>query len=189
MTIQVPLEQQRKDERRAGSFYGGAVLGGQSLACANFGSGLDYNVLACANYCSAPNYTFSKSSGGFSRLRSGIKSMKFRRGKSSAARVSRGSEVLDGTWNGITVDKPKRHRNEHITATIVMYYTCSGGVPSAQDVKSAIDDLEELYQSVETSGRLGDEAFDFMKSELTVKDAIDINKKWNTQPPPPAPKP
>merc|ERR1712045_216797 len=107
---------------------------------------------------------------------------------SSAARVSRGSEVLDGIWNGISVEQPTRHPNEHVTATIVMYYTCSGGVPSTEDVKSAIDDLEELYQSVETSGKLGDETFDFMKSELTVKDVVDITAKLNTQPPPP-PKP
>merc|ERR1712038_1930611 len=61
-------------------------------------------------------------------------------GKSSAARVSRGSEV-DTPWKGLTVEKPERHDNEHVTATIVMYYTCSGGVPTEQDVKAAIDDL------------------------------------------------
>jgi len=80
-----------------------------------------------------------------------------------------------------------RHPNEHVTATIVMYYTCSGGVPTAEDVKRAIDDLEELYQAVEVNGNLADEKFDFMKSELTVKDAMDIKKKVLTQPPPQAP--
>lgn len=102
-------------------------------------------------------------------------------GKSSAARVSRGSEV--DTWSGITVNEPKRHPHEHVTATVVMYYTCSGGVPAAEEVKSAIDDLEELYKSIETNGNLKDEAFDFMKSELTVKDTIDAKKKADIQPP------
>jgi len=104
-------------------------------------------------------------------------------GKSSAARVSRGSEVLDDSWDGVTVQNPTRHPDEHITATIVMYYTCDGGVPSAEDVKSAIDDLEELYRSIEVNGDLADGSFDFMKSELTVKDAINTMAKLNAQPP------
>jgi len=65
------------------------------------------------------------------------------KGKSSAARVSRGSFV--DSWSGVTSNEQVRHPNEHVTATIVMYYTCSGGVPTAEDVKRAIDDLEELY--------------------------------------------
>jgi len=106
-------------------------------------------------------------------------------GSSSAARVSRGSRV--DTWNGLTVKEPKRHSNEHITVTIVLYYTCSGGVPTEDDVRAAIDDLENLYESVEENGRLTDEKFDFMKSELTVKDVIDIQSKVLTQPPPAKP--
>ena len=47
----------------------------------------------------------------------------------------------------------------------------------AEDVKRAIDDLEELYQAVEVNGNLADEKFDFMKSELIIKDAMDIKKK------------
>lgn len=102
-------------------------------------------------------------------------------GKSSAARVSRGSK--EDTWSGLSVTSPLRHPHEHITATIVMYYTCSGGVPTEDDVKAAIDDLESLYQSVETSGHLADSKFDFMKGELTVKDMSDIVDKVTTQPP------
>jgi huntingtin len=102
-------------------------------------------------------------------------------GKSSAARVSRGSR--EDTWSGLSVTSPQRHPHEHITATIVMYYTCSGGVPTEDDVKSAIDDLESLYQSVETSGHLADSKFDFMKGELTVQDMNDIVDKVTTQPP------
>jgi len=102
-------------------------------------------------------------------------------GHSSTARVSRGS--YEDTWDGLTVDQPKRHENEHITATIVLYYTCAGGVPTEQDVKAAIDDLEELYHSVKTNGLLSEGKFNFMKSELTVKDVIDIETKLVTQPP------
>jgi len=105
-------------------------------------------------------------------------------GKSSAARISRGSEVLHDTWNGIVVEEPKRHPEEHITATIVMYYICDGGVPSSEDVKSAIDDLEELYRSVEINGNMVDASFDFMKSELAVGDKVNIEMKLKVQPPP-----
>jgi hypothetical protein len=101
-------------------------------------------------------------------------------GHSSAARVSKGSMV--DTWQGVCVKDPERHPNEHITATIVLYYTCSGGVPSAKDVMSAIDDIEELYKSVEVNGKLGDEDFHFMKKELTGKDMIDVKTKVESQP-------
>jgi len=98
------------------------------------------------------------------------------------SRVSRGPYV--DTWDGVTVQAPKRHQREHITATIVLYYTCSGGVPTGANVWAAIDDLEDLYRSGE-SGNLADKKFDFMKSELTVKDAIDIGTKIKLQPPKP----
>lgn len=78
---------------------------------------------------------------------------------------------------------PKRHPSEHVTVTIVMYYVCSGGVPTPEDVRTAVDDLEDMYASLE-SGRLADRKFDFMKSELTVKDTNDIHTKLATQPPP-----
>jgi len=120
----------------------------------------------------------------------GIQRACLKLGRSSAARVSRGSAADGGaTWKGLTVKNPKRHSGEHITVTIVMYYTCSGGVPTEHDVKSAIDDLEGLYQSVETSGTLSEDKFNFMKSELTVKDTWDIQKKLITQPPPKPPAP
>merc|ERR1712232_769140 len=98
-----------------------------------------------------------------------------RKGKSSAARVSKGSFVDE--WDGLTIQEPKRHPNEHCTATIVMYYTCNGGVPTDEDIIAAIDDIEELYRGIEGNGQLSDNQFDFMKSELTVKDVIDISKK------------
>ena len=47
---------------------------------------------------------------------------------------------------------------------------------------AAIDDMENLYNNCNESGRLADSAFDFMKEELTVKDVIDIKKKIVGQP-------
>jgi len=68
-----------------------------------------------------------------------------------------------------------------------MYNTVVDGVPSEADVMAAIDDLEDLYAKCGANGQLKDSTFDFMKKELTVKDAADISSKVKTQPykPPP----
>lgn len=101
-------------------------------------------------------------------------------GSACAARVSRGTEV--DTWQGLAVKAPKRHPSEHVTCTVVIYNAVAGGVPSEADVIAAIDDLEQLYAACATRGELADQEFDFMKKELTVKDALDIADKVTTQP-------
>jgi GTP-binding nuclear protein Ran len=103
-------------------------------------------------------------------------------GRSSAARVSRGSRV--DTWEGLGVTKPERHPSEHITVTIVMYHTCSGGVPTEADVRAAVDDLEALYRATTVNGYLAEGAFGFMKSDLAVGNMVDIKTKLALQPPP-----
>ena len=69
-----------------------------------------------------------------------------------------------------------------------MYYTIAGGVPSADDVRKAIDDLEELYERSQP-GRLGDMGeFEFMKEDISngtangVKVAREIVSKVVEQP-------
>ena len=39
-----------------------------------------------------------------------------------------------------------RHPCDHITVTVVLYHTLAGAFPTENDVISAIDDLESLYQ-------------------------------------------
>merc|ERR1711959_693013 len=102
------------------------------------------------------------------------------KGKANAARVSRGTEV--DTWRGLSVKEPERNRGEHITVTVVIYNTVAGGVPSAEDVEAAVDDMEALYTACSAQGRLADASFDFMKAELTVTDAQQIETKIKTQP-------
>merc|ERR550537_1369064 len=101
-------------------------------------------------------------------------------GSACAARVSRGSEF--DTWKGLTAKTPKRNPAEHVTCTVVIYNAVAGGVPSEADVIAAIDDLEQLYAACATQGKLAGQEFDFMKKELTVKDALDIADKVTTQP-------
>ncbi len=197
MTIQIPLKQ--KPNNREQDFYLGSPAGclmveecdeyeeeecdGEAFcAMEMFSGGMDNE----SSLDSDDEECYEESrSASISNVQKRMKKCAF--GKSSAARVSRGTEV--DSWEGLTVENPKRHENEHITATIVMYYTCSGGIPTQEDVKSAIDDLEELYRSVATSGSLSEDEFNFMKSELTVKDMADIEKKLTTQPPPKPPAP
>merc|ERR1711968_319347 len=91
-----------------------------------------------------------------------------------------GKEV--DTWSGLTQENPNRNNTEHITITIVSYFTIAGGVPSEDDVVAAIDDMESLYASCTAKGNLSESTFDFMKDELTVKDVNDIAEKIVTQP-------
>merc|ERR1711881_514714 len=71
-------------------------------------------------------------------------------GISNAARVSKGSKV--DTWHGLGISTPTRHSDQHITITVVTYYTVAGGVPSREDVLSAVADLDHLYASLAGTG-------------------------------------
>lgn len=80
----------------------------------------------------------------------------------SAGRLSRGSE--HDTWDGIKNTDIKRDHNQHITVTIVLYNTVAGGVPNEEDVTKAIDDMENLYNSCQWSGKLADSGAQYTTS-------------------------
>lgn len=101
-------------------------------------------------------------------------------GRSSAARVSRGSEV--DTWQGLAINAPRRHPDEHVTVTVVIYNAVAGGVPSQEDVMAAIDDLESLYESCRVHGHLGDKTFDCFTAPLKAQDLNEIAAKKTFQP-------
>merc|ERR1719327_1174966 len=103
-----------------------------------------------------------------------------RRGKASAARVSRGSQA--DTWQGLSVTAPKRDARQHVTVTVVIYNTVAGGVPGPDDVAAAIADMDALYASCGWTGALASDGANFMKSELTVGDALKIADKVAAQP-------
>ena len=103
-----------------------------------------------------------------------------RRGKASAARVSRGSQV--DTWQGLSAKTPKRDAHQHVTVTVVIYNTVAGGVPGFEDVAAAIADMDALYASCGWTGALASQGADFMKSELTVADALKIADQVAAQP-------
>ena len=103
-----------------------------------------------------------------------------RRGTANAARVSRGTMV--DRWGGLQVRTPTRDASQHVTVTAVIYNTVAGGVPSAEDVAAAIDDMEQLYAACGWTGRLADKGAAFMKKELTVADVQKIGAKLSEQP-------
>jgi len=188
MTIQIPLKQEKA---RVRSY---PLAPPVMLGC-SFPASCSIDLLSASNDELAYSATkFSKSlsvtkgfGGGWKGFQTNEKRKKKRceakkkAGTANAARVSRGSKV--DTWEGLTKKTPTRNPEEHITITVVFYFTVAGGVPSEADVMAAIDDMEALYMSCEENGRLAEEKFDFMKSELTVKDVKDINEKLMTQPP------
>mmetsp|Transcript_71847 Transcript_71847/g.112393 ORF Transcript_71847/g.112393 Transcript_71847/m.112393 type:complete len:1093 (-) Transcript_71847:142-3420(-) len=87
-------------------------------------------------------------------------------GIANAARVSQGS--LEDHWTGLTVKEPQRDATQHCTITVQFYHTISGGTPSPQDVKAAIDDMEALYRDC-NSCSLAEPKAKFMKVELCSK--------------------
>jgi huntingtin len=177
MTIQIPLKKNEPEYRSLSSYGLDCLVDVSSIS--NIES-ISETLAYEANCFSSSSNVKKKTS---TRKGFGVNTKKFW-GKSSAARVSRGSQVENDNWTGLTVKEPKRHENECITCTIVMYYTCEGGVPSEEDVMSAIEDLENLYTSVENNGHLADDKFNYMKDELTVANIAEISNKIKTQPPP-----
>jgi huntingtin len=195
MTIQIPLQQKPQENMPpapCSAAFGG--FGGGGFAGGGFGGGIP-TFSMCAAPALGAAYAPGPQGGNFGgpKVKSKARGRGAPRrmvaaaptGKSSAARVSRGSAVDETVpYEGLKVKDAKRHENEGITVTIVFYYVCAGGVPSESDVVSAINDLENMYRGVENSN-LGDEKFDFMKSELTVNDANQIAAKITEQPPKP----
>jgi len=203
MTLQIPLQQQVKKPTRSNQYssfapkskgFSFGVSHSSDASCASeeeMGGALYDNMeclnvaLSCPPPCSPMKSLQMDSAPMFRKTRAkrGGPPPPPPSGTANAARVSRGSKFDD--WDGLTMKKPIRNPQEHITATIVIYFTVSGGVPKESDVVAAIDDMEMLYASCNDYGNLADKEFDFMKSELTVKDVVDIKGKLKEQPPNP----
>jgi len=188
MTIQIPLKQKEQERYRSlaapcGAPAFGGVGGGSSLfAKCSFSNNLLDEAQCFSKKSKAKKCSALKLAGPRKRKASTRAEKPRRSGTANAARVSRGTEV--GTWTGLSLKSPIRNPGEHITITVVNYFTIAGGVPSEADVCAAIDDMEQLYASCNATGRLAEDTFDFMKGELAVKDVVDIAAKLETQPPP-----
>ncbi len=100
-------------------------------------------------------------------------------GESNAARVSRGKH--EDIWSGLAVKDIKRDPKQPITITVTMYYTVTGGIPTAADVNAGIADLEALYKAAGPSFNLSD-APKGVTQPLTHDDTNGIAKKVADQP-------
>ncbi|KAK3286018.1 hypothetical protein CYMTET_6408 [Cymbomonas tetramitiformis] len=102
-----------------------------------------------------------------------------RTGTANAARVSRGTrqDTLTRQQLNPGLQSARRHPSEHVTVTIVIYNTVAGGVPTEDDIMAAVDDMEMLYAACNWTGKLGSSGADFMKSELNVKDAVEVSRR------------
>ncbi len=181
MTIQLPLEQQRRPEQCDGkgclfskfkknSFLMGGKKGMGKAGCSS-------SSFSTSSYCSS-SYSSSSS---MSRSRDRSREPKKRcEGTANAARVSIGTKHDE--WKGLSLaHAPVRNKGEHVTVTVVLYYTIAGGVPTEADVLAAVDDLEELYAETRVD-RLANEGMNYMKKELMVTEAMEIGAKIATQP-------
>jgi hypothetical protein len=109
------------------------------------------------------NYTICSATSATAKTRSGGRNLSQRKTEPrvSAGRLSRGSEY--DTWECID-ESLKREHSQHITVTIVLYNTVAGGVPNETDITTAIDDMENLYESCHWNGDLTEKPAAFMKS-------------------------
>lgn len=141
MTVQIPLEQEVKPKP---SFYGNHMDQPPMLNvyedCDEVTRSVSFRSAPIFNSISFEPLSFEPPP----RMPTHPK-----QGTSSAARISRGS-LVDNDWKGLSVVNPKRHPKEHVTVTIVTYHVCQGGMPTERDVLKAVDDLEALYESVQS---------------------------------------
>lgn len=184
MLIQLPLQQKPRPVQRfssgAGGFGGGGFGSGASPCSGAFGAApqcapmaMPDATLECCFMAPPPSAAFGVSLPSKKRMQAPQAI-----GVSNAARVSRGT--LEDVYRGVANRQMKRDASQHGTITVTMYYTVAGGVPSAADVKSAVDDLDALYKACPSDKRLVD--CTEVTAELTVKVANDIGTKVATQP-------
>lgn len=74
-------------------------------------------------------------------------------GKSTAARVSKGS-IENPDWKGLRDNKNwTRHPSHHATITVTFYFAVEGGVPSEADMERAMDELDQFYEKLGRGSR------------------------------------
>lgn len=170
MLIQIPIKQKLPEPQPLPSFE---MAGGPTYFPKIWPKGV-FCSFGKEGSAASPNVCFGSQPRSFNNERCAPK------GISNAARVSKGSEF--DVWDGLSVKDAERDGKQVTTITVTMYYTVAGGVPTPEDVKAAIDDLDLLYKSTKgASLRLKDAPAKVTK-ELTVGNMVDIQEKIQEQP-------
>ncbi len=197
MMIQVPIEQKKREASRGifESMSMGLVQFSPSVPMSLTDSDSETMSLDDGPLTSVPESyfgglpTFSFGGGGVTRgggtrgIAKSASGVSF--GESNAARVSRGKH--HDIWSGLAVKDVERDPKQPITITVTMYYTVTGGIPTAADVKAGIADLEALYEAAGTGSFDLSSAPEGVTQPLTHDDTNGIAKKVAKQPyePPP----
>lgn len=176
LTVQIPLKQKERTRRMA--YYGGSNdLFGGGCDC-DYEEEKDMPVHAytqskgfpgATNFFESKTTEYSRSStqappSGMSVQAFGVNNvLSSSRGGatrgggavSSAARVSKGT-VASEYATEVDTTRIKRSETEHITITVILYHVVKGGIPTREDVISAVTELDQLYSSCTWSGNLKD---------------------------------
>ncbi len=199
MTIQVPLKQKNTGLR--GGF------GNKEPMFAAYDSFSPNHTVAFYNQSLDKTGFFEKSlesmqvevneTNGY--IRSKMKSIKARQeglkggrssiyGQSNAARISRGSASETGQKAPIDTKSMTRDPEQHITITVVIYNTIEGlTIPTEEDIKNAIAELEGFYASCTKTQFLSETTF-MHKETMDPIDKQFLHSFHNKTPVPVVPK-
>lgn len=146
MTVQLPLKQKEVARYRGGGGAQPAAFGAVTL-CG------EANEDA---FGSSDGFSFGGSINPAACSMRGLVEQREQIGKSTAARVSKGS-LATTDWKGLHANQNwTRHPTEHATITVTFYFAVEGGVPSAPDVRRAIKELDDFFEKLGTGGRRAD---------------------------------
>jgi hypothetical protein len=175
MTIQIPLVQ-KTVARVYNSWTNVSKGGGGGFSVAEYAlcnevGGLESEEGCGGKLLRACAASSSSSASSSSASSSSSAYMGQPRGRSSVARVSLGS--TSGKASLLVQKNPQRHKHEHITVTIIRYHVVQDGVPTAEDVKRATQEMDRFYEVLD-AGNLADIAFDFVKSDMSASEVAAV---------------
>jgi hypothetical protein len=185
MTIQIPIEQKEVPKSRGmvcgynGGYKGGYNSGDMVFETCSLASdaelesytfgGVQLQSYSCDGPTRGCNSCTDKE---FDNLIDSLKQKTKGKGISNAARINKGSVYETVSKSEILrVKNPNRDSNQHITITVVLYNTTQNGIPTTKDVISAIEELEQLYRSCDSSGKLDQSSLNYM----TVESNTDVH--------------
>ena len=164
LTLQIPLKIKQEETCMCMDYQASYSYFPNSSFLKEFDEG-DADPVNYKSLCGVPQEMSEESGAVFRGMPPCLESLPV--GVSSAARVSIGSEVA--RLGDLAQKKPVRNEEEHITLTVIIYNAVQGGVPSEDDVKAAIDDMENLFESCSWNGNINGE------DDYCDLDAIHLN--------------
>lgn len=146
MMVQVPLKQQPMARYRG--LGGGGGGGGEFVLCSMGGGGGGGDYSSGFAFGGGGGGDCTPSDNDYLAAAAACVMRGAPVGKSSAARVSKGS-IENPDWKGLRVNKNwTRHPSHHATITVTFYFAVKDGVPSEADMERAMDELDQFYEKI-----------------------------------------